>query len=95
MPAPTEIYHSNASILFFGVEKLFWWRNFPGRDFFHPETIARLLWLAPAPEPLDIGQRIELSRCTVVWYLPNYSVSLFFLIKMSSSESAAASGDGI
>ena len=65
LPAPTEIYHSNASILFFGVEKLFLGRNFPGWVFSHPETIARLLGLAPVPEPLDIGQRIEPSRRTV------------------------------
>ena len=78
MPAPTEIYQSNASILFFGVEKLFLGAQFSGLgNFFLPGTIARLIWMV-STRTLDIGQRVEPSRCTVVWYLPNYSISLFF-----------------
>lgn len=45
MLAPTEIYRSNASILFFGVEKLFWGAILRAWNFFLPETIARLIWL--------------------------------------------------
>jgi hypothetical protein len=44
MPAPTEIYRSNASILFFGVEKLFFGAILlRAWNFFLPETIARLI----------------------------------------------------